>query len=367
MHPHVLVDCVTCGYRSFIQLSSLTSRASNGCRYCSKPRQIPLWLYARCKTWFTDARIPRMLGGIFTGARDRVSVLWSDCVRVWIAENLGIPEDAKDKEIDRINNDGTLQAGKSSVGGSSFEYVKQNGKPVGAADAQIRTGTPGGEIRRVHIAIIDFCRNVIRGHREKIQPPVVQAEREVWDILDCGPRNSFTCEGLLVHNCLLLDFSGNVIRMADDFSDVFYKRLGRARRRRETDKTIVATTKRSRKEGLPGLRIPADGQALRFLRARSYQTHLVEHEHGEMQEVRIGKTKYADDKRHLWEQACSYARGYSAPDKQQWRKHIFTTSPANGPIVRGTLPHPSVPITARCSTRSSRATSHTRNLSGTRA
>ena len=38
---------------------------------------------------------------------------------------------------------------------------------------------------------------------------------------------------------------------------------------------------------------------------------LVEHEHGEMR-VRIGGTKYADDKRHLWEQAVSYARGYSA-------------------------------------------------------
>jgi hypothetical protein len=30
---------------------------------------------------------------------------------VWIAENLGIPEDAKDKEIDRINNDGHYEPG----------------------------------------------------------------------------------------------------------------------------------------------------------------------------------------------------------------------------------------------------------------
>jgi hypothetical protein len=42
-HAHVLCECETCGYRSFIQLSSLTAGASKGCRYCSKQRKIPLW------------------------------------------------------------------------------------------------------------------------------------------------------------------------------------------------------------------------------------------------------------------------------------------------------------------------------------
>ena len=88
--------------------------------------------------------------------------------------------------------------------------------------------------------------------------------------------------------------------------------------------------------------------------------------HGEMQEIRIGKTKYADDKRHLWEQACSYARGYSAPDKQQGEQSTSSaTSRANGQIARGTLPQrQAYRSLALCSTRSSRATSHTRNLSG---
>lgn len=51
---------------------------------------------------------------------------------------------------------------------------------------------------------------------------------------------------------------------------------------------------------------------------------LVEHMPGEMQEVMIGKKKLADDKRHLWEQMVSYARGHSAPEKQQGRaSHLF--------------------------------------------
>lgn len=39
-----------------------------------------------------------------------------------------------------------------------------------------------------------------------------QAKRRVWDILNAGPRHRFTCEGLLVSNCLVLDFGGNVER-----------------------------------------------------------------------------------------------------------------------------------------------------------
>ena len=42
-----------------------------------------------------------------------------------------------------------------------------------------------------------------------------QAEREVWDILDCGPRSSFTCEGLLVHN------SGNYLRFRRQWEDLY--------------------------------------------------------------------------------------------------------------------------------------------------
>lgn len=51
---------------------------------------------------------------------------------------------------------------------------------------------------------------------------------------------------------------------------------------------------------------------------------LIEHLPGEMREIRIGATKYADDARHLWEQACTYARAYSQPERQQGRAtHIY--------------------------------------------
>ena len=91
----------------------------------------------------------------------------------------------------------------------------------------------------------------------KISTPIRQTQGHVWDVLNCGPRNRFTCEGLLIHNCadvmigvsarpfskslsshiqqmgrvmrghegkgfaLWLDHSGNYLRFREDWEDVY--------------------------------------------------------------------------------------------------------------------------------------------------
>lgn len=40
-----------------------------------------------------------------------------------------------------------------------------------------------------------------------------QSYKRVYDIANCGPRNRFTVNGLLVHNCLVHDYSGNCERL----------------------------------------------------------------------------------------------------------------------------------------------------------
>lgn len=42
-------------------------------------------------------------------------------------------------------------------------------------------------------------------------PQAAPTHRRVYDILNCGPRHRFTVSGVLVHNCLVLDFSGNCL------------------------------------------------------------------------------------------------------------------------------------------------------------
>ena len=149
-------------------------------------------------------------------------------------------------------------------------------------------------------------------------------------------------------DCLLLDFSGNIVRMAEDYSDIFYNGLDALDAGEKLDKTI----RRDNEEKPEGKACPVCGYQPMGKRCVScghevIKPSLVEHEHGEMQEIRIGKTKYADDKRHLWEQACSYARGYSAPDKQQGRaKHIFRDISGEWPDSSWNIATtPSVPIT----------------------
>ena len=40
----------------------------------------------------------------------------------------------------------------------------------------------------------------------------MQTKRRVWDILNAGPRHRFTANGLLVSNCLVLDYADNILR-----------------------------------------------------------------------------------------------------------------------------------------------------------
>ena len=148
-------------------------------------------------------------------------------------------------------------------------------------------------------------------------------------------------------DCLLLDFSGNIVRMAEDYSDIFYNGLDALDAGEKLDKTI----RRDNEEKPEGKACPVCGYQPMGKRCVScghevIKPSLVEHEHGEMQEIRIGKTKYADDKRHLWEQACSYARGYSAPEKQQGRaSHIYKSITGDWPDRSWNIANtPSVPI-----------------------
>lgn len=126
-------------------------------------------------------------------------------------------------------------------------------------------------------------------------------------------------------DCYLLDFSGNIIRFAEDFSDIFHDGLDALDSGEKLDKAI----RRDKAEDKEGKACPACGFtpfAKRCIACGHEVTRqsLVEHEAGEMHEIRIGKTKYADDARHLYEQACTYARSHSAPDNQHGRAyHIF--------------------------------------------
>ena len=145
-----------------------------------------------------------------------------------------------------------------------------------------------------------------------------QAEREVWDILDCGPRNSFTCEGLLVHN------SGNIIRFAEDFTGIFFDGLDALDMGEKLDKAIRKEPEEFEAKGCPSCGFKPFAKRCMSCGFEKQEAALVEALPGEMQEVMLGKKKLADDQSHLWAQLCTYARAHSAPEKQKWRaRYLF--------------------------------------------
>ena len=111
----------------------------------------------------------------------------------------------------------SLRSWKSSLAISGIESAEQAREPVRGPHAQVQAGSPRNSLFRQYIEA--FLLGWNDGGRGVVSIPttLVETEREVWDILDAGPHNRFTCEGLLVHNC----HSGNYLRFREDWDDVY--------------------------------------------------------------------------------------------------------------------------------------------------
>lgn len=144
-------------------------------------------------------------------------------IRVFITKSRG------DLDIRELGNSGGFQkygigqnrqqwklfSRKPSMGDSREKYGKSPKLSHDTKHAQVYVREPAGKIRSLYTKIIAFCGDVIRGNRGEVSQAQQKTEREVWDIIDCGSRNSFTCEGLLVHNC------GNWMRFKESWDDLY--------------------------------------------------------------------------------------------------------------------------------------------------
>lgn len=127
-------------------------------------------------------------------------------------------------------------------------------------------------------------------------------------------------------DCILLDHSGNILRFREDFERIYFKGLDTLDDGDKLDKQV-------RKEPEPekvAKGCPSCGYRPFFSRCMSCgferpSSVEVDHQAGVMQEVvMLGSKKMGDSRAHLWAQCASYARTFSAPEKQQWRAaHIY--------------------------------------------
>ena len=128
-------------------------------------------------------------------------------------------------------------------------------------------------------------------------------------------------------DCYLLDFSGNIIRFAEDYTEIFFNGLAELDSGEKLDKKIRKDEDYELK-GCPRCGYKPFHKRCMACGYEKVSREVSVVESGHMKEIFIGegknRKKLADDARHLWDQLCSYARMHSAPEKQSGRAwHLY--------------------------------------------
>lgn len=129
--------------------------------------------------------------------------------------------------------------------------------------------------------------------------------------------------------CLLLDFSGNIVRFAEDFSDIFHNGLDALDAGEKLDKAI----RKEPEDDPDGKKCPACGfQPMgrkciacgHEVRSASEIIQIAGQCIDITDKIMVGKAKAADNALHLWQQCCTHARGHGNPEKAAGRAwHLF--------------------------------------------
>jgi superfamily II DNA or RNA helicase len=210
-----------------------------------------------------------------------------------------------------------LRAGQYPVGRAATEHEQHARIEARRAIPSIPDRAPRSALRRCIAQAIDMGRRFLRGNRAALASSEPQAEGQVWDILEAGPRNCFTCEGLLVHN------SGNIKRFLEDFEDVFYngfKSLSTA----EKQDSRVRDDSEYTPSGCPKCQHKPFHRRCLSCGFEKVSQALEDTTQGVMKEIMIGKRVAAADPRDLWNQLCTYAKENLRSEKKAgWAWHKY--------------------------------------------
>jgi superfamily II DNA or RNA helicase len=114
-----------------------------------------------------------------------------------------------------------LPAGQPSLDDRGREHEQHQGIWSTPAFYGFSTCVPKGAIRRPNACALDTDWTQRRADCRAIPQTFKQTKREVWDILNAGSLQRFTVNGRLVHNCIVLDHSGNCARFYNDWTAFF--------------------------------------------------------------------------------------------------------------------------------------------------
>lgn len=184
---------------------------------------------------------------------------------------------------------------------------------------------------------------------------------DVGCVVDCRPLRKSLSEAIQMWgrglrassdtgkvDCLLLDHSGNILRFAKDYEDIFFNGLDHLDAGEKLDKTIRREDEEKQAKACPACGFSPMAKRCMKCGHEVRSQSMVEAVPGEMREVvMLGKKKLADDHRHLYEQIVTYCRSWGNPDTINGRtyhrfKEITGREPPRGWSVEST---PNVEIT----------------------
>lgn len=122
-------------------------------------------------------------------------------------------------------------------------------------------------------------------------------------------------------DCLLLDHSGNIVRFLEDFTDLYFNGLGALDAGERLDKSVRKEPDERESRACPACGYTPFAKRCMACGYERQAASLIESAPGEMQEIRIGKHKLAEDSRHLWAQLVTYTRGRAK--KPGYAAHLF--------------------------------------------
>ncbi len=122
-------------------------------------------------------------------------------------------------------------------------------------------------------------------------------------------------------DCLLLDFSGNIIRFWEDFETFFHNGVDHLDEGEKLDKK-VREDKDEAPRACPKCGHTPFGRKCVQCGFEVVPKDLHQELPGHMQEIRIGKKVLAHDKADLWAQVCTYARDHARVGKDPNKKAL---------------------------------------------
>ena len=159
-------------------------------------------------------------------------------------------------------------------------------------------------------------------------------QKDVGCVCDCRPlrkslstaiqmwgRGLRSCPEKVKKDCILLDFSGNILRFWDDFERVYHEGVDRLDDGEKLDRT-VREDKDEEPKACPKCGHKPFGRKCVSCGFEIERKSLVEERPGEMQEIRIGKKVLATDKADLWAQLATYSRDHAKPGKDPHKRAL---------------------------------------------